>query len=60
MKLLFCLCVCVLSAAVSTRCRNSSSIVFDAQALLKNQKMALLVVLRGALALCFLMNFGTC
>ena len=34
--------------------------VFDAQALLKNQKMALLVVLRGALALCFLMNFGTC
>ena len=41
--------MCVLSAAVSTRCRNSSSIVFDAQALLKNQKMALLVVLRGGI-----------
>ena len=32
---------------------------FDAQASLKNQKVALLVALRGALALWFLMNFGT-
>ena len=36
------------------------SIVFDAQALLKNQKVTLLVVvLRRALVFCFLLNFST-
>ena len=56
MRIFFLLC---LEAKLLTGNHKYLAIVFDAQAWLKNQQVALLVVLRGALAIWFLINFGT-